>query len=73
MTSHGSASSTLLGRGPMLASLLSVSKELLVHNKVAQGAQWARWHSACIWLWCEGHTAHIGQGSTLHVISHVMR
>lgn len=42
MTSHGSASSILLGWHPMLASILSVSKELLVHSKVAHGAHWAR-------------------------------
>lgn len=73
MTSHGSASSILLVRDPMLTSLLFVSKELLVHSKVAQGAHWAQWHSACIGPWYEEHTAHIGHGGTQHVISYVMR
>lgn len=41
MTSHCSASYTLLGLGPMLTSVLSVSKELLVHNKVAHCVHWA--------------------------------
>lgn len=38
MASHSSASSILLGWCPMLASVLSISKELLVHSKVAHGA-----------------------------------
>lgn len=46
MTSHGSASSTLLDWGPTLTSVLSVSKEQLVYNEVAHGARWARWHTA---------------------------